>query len=191
MSQPRSLFDARNITPRQLGDCHKRLDHHDVKMNDVQNKTDAITIYRWPTMKHFYVISRLKLYQFSAMALLLGPLTYWYKEGVVALPLLFYGYSAALGTAVVLGALSYGFSKVIGEIAIINATGKVCISTLSFFGKRRQEYFSLEQIVPHADTERKRLIQRLETVHPRRVYYYNLRYGKITDVDLLKKVLGM
>ena len=188
----RNLSNFRAVTPRiTLSECHRRLNHHD----HVKMKTEAITIYKWPTMKHFYVISRLKLYQLSAMAVLLGPLTYWYKEGAIALPLLIYGYSAAMGTAAVLCALSYGFSKVIGEIAFTDATGEVCISTLSFFGNRRREYYSLEQIVPYADTERKGflgVIQRLETLHPRRVYYYNLRYGKITDhVELMKKVLGM
>ena len=154
---------------------------------------DSVVVYRWRTMRHFYFISRFKLYQVSAMIVLLGPLSYWYKGGVITLPPLLYGYGAALGTTVVLSVLSYGFSRVVGEITFSHTTSKVSISTLSFMGSRKRVFYSLEQIIPYADSQRREssIVQRLETVDPHGVYYYSLKYGQVMDIELLKRVLGM
>lgn len=143
-------------------------------------------------MRHFRFISRFKAYQVSAMILLLAPLSYWYKEGVVSSTQLLYGYTAALGTTVVLIVLSYGFSRVIGELAFSPTTNTVCISTLTFLGYRRRIYYPLEHIVPYTDCQRQGLsvVQRLETLQPPCVYYYSLHYGHVSDNELLRKVLG-
>lgn len=144
-------------------------------------------------MRHFRFISRFKAYQVSAMLLLLGPLSYWYKEGIVSYPQLLYGCSAAIGTTIVLLVLSYGFSKVIGELAFSHSTNTVRMSTLTFLGYRRETCIPLDHIVPYTDCQRKSLsiVQRLETVHPHCVYYYSLRYGQVRDYELLRKVLVM
>ena len=144
-------------------------------------------------MRHFRFISRFKVYQVSAMLLLLGPLSYWYKEGIVTYPQLLYGYSAAIGTTIVLFVLSYGFSKVIGELSFSRSTKTVRISTLTFLGYRRQIDIPLDHIVPYTDCQIRGfpIVQRLETMHFHRVYYYSLRYGQVYDDELLRRVLVM
>ena len=169
--------------------------HHDLLSSPHRDqKADQFTVlYSWPTMRHFRFVSRFKTYQVSTMLLLLGPLSYWYKEGIVTYPQLLYGCTAAIGTTIVLLVLSYGFSKVVGELAFSHSTSTVRISTLTFLGYRRQTCIPLDHIVPYTDCQRKGLsiVQRLETMNPRCVYYYSLRYGQVRDYELLRTVLVM
>ena len=154
-------------------------------------------IYRWPTMRHFRLISRLKTYQVGVMILSLPPLSYWYHMGTITGNTLIYGFLAAGGALVVLCSLSYSFSKVVGEIGYDGYLNTMQLSHLSFFGKRRNIEINVDRIIPFHDSQSDRHnpihslrpIQKLE--FDNKVYYYSLRYGNIVEPKILKELLSL
>ncbi len=45
--------------------------------------SESTVFYKWPTMRHFRFISRIKLYQVSTMVLLLPPICWWYSTDII------------------------------------------------------------------------------------------------------------
>ena len=142
-------------------------------------------------MKHFRFISRLKVYQVSAMLLLLSPMSYMYLNGDITGKSMSYASVAALGTTAVLLILSYYFRRVIGEMAYISSTNNLRVSTLTFFGGRRELNFKIKDIVPFTDSQLRvgGTIQRLEVKDHPEVFLYSLKYGRILNTELLRKYL--
>ncbi len=159
--------------------------------SSTQNSSENIVLYRWPTMKHFRFISRLKVYQVSAMLLLLSPMSYMYLNGDITGKSMSYASVAALGTTAVLLILSYYFRRVIGEMAYISSTNNLRVSTLTFFGGRRELNFKIKDIVPFTDSQLRvgGTIQRLEVKDHPEVFLYSLKYGRILNTELLRKYL--
>ena len=148
-------------------------------------------LYRWPTMKHFRFISRLKVYQVSTILLLLPPMTYMYLNGDVTAKTMGYASVAALGTTAVLCILSHYFRRVVGEMAYVSSNDRLRLSNLTFLGGRRDLYFKVEDVVPFADSQLRMggAIQRLEVKNHPEVFLYSLKYGRILDAKLLQKCL--
>ena len=156
-----------------------------------QQETDIKVLYRWPTMKHFRFISRFKIYQVSAMLLLLPPMARMYLKGDIAGDSMTYASIAALGTTTILFILSHYFRRLIGEIAHVSSTGHLKLSTLTFFGGRRDVYFKVADVVPFADSQLRvgGAIQRLEVKNHPEVFLYSLKFGRVMDSELLQKYL--
>lgn len=154
-------------------------------------QSDTIVLYQWPTMKHFRFISRLKVYQVSAMLLMLPPMAHMYVNGDVTGKSLVYATVAAFGTTGVLLVLSYYFRRVVGEMAYVPSTNHLRVSTLTFVGGRRDLYFKVDDVIPFADAQLRegRTIKRLEVKGHPEVFLYSLKYGRILDFELLNKYL--
>ena len=148
-----------------------------------------LVLYKWPTMPHFRVISRFKVYQAGAMLLSLAPLSYWYSAGSISTYSLITGFSAATGTILVLCGLSYAFSKVLGELAYCERTKSIRLSHMDFLGRRRDLELDLKELVPFSDNNSpESKIQKLETLSNGK-YLYSLKYGRVRDPQLLLSVL--
>ena len=152
---------------------------------------DSIVLYRWPTMKHFRFISRLKVYQVSAMLLMLPPMARMYLNGDITGRSMAYATVAAVGTTAVLLILSYYFRRVVGEMAYVSSTNHLRVSTLTFIGGRRDLYFKVGDVVPFADSQLRegRTVKRLEVKGHPEVFLYSLKYGQILEYELLHKCL--
>lgn len=162
--------------------------------NNIQQQTTYTVLYKWPTMKHFRIISRLKIFQAGIMSMAVPPLSYWYYAGHITGDSLILGCSAAVGTVLILCGLSYGFSRVLGELSYCQDTQTVRLSHLNFLGQRRNIEISILDIVPYTDTQLLHnysisFVHRLETTNG--VYYYSLKYGHIINREQLYKVLGL
>ncbi len=149
--------------------------------------------YRWPTMRHFRFISRFKVYQVSAVILLLPPVTYWYSLGHVGGVALLGAWSAALGTTAVFCVISTYFRRFVGEMAFLPSTCSLRVSTLTFMGGRRDLVFPVDDIVPFDDSQVGvgGAFQRLEVQGHRGVFLYSLKYGVVLDSDAMGRVLGI
>lgn len=157
------------------------------------SKADSVVVfYRWPTMKHFRFISRLKLYQVSGMLVLLTPMTFWYHMGTVNLATLTFAGAAAAGTTGVFVALSRMFTRCVGELALTHS-GDIRVSTLTFMGKRKDFLIPANCIIPYNDTANRLRspLQRLELANSRHVYWYSVRYGRILNNDIMIRVTGI
>ena len=157
--------------------------------------TKFISIYRWPTMRLFKFVSRLKIIQVGTMALLLPVVSVMYYNGHAPLTSVLYGFISTTGSLLVLGGLSFGFSRVVGELGYCQDSETVCLSTLTFMGRRHNAEINLSNIVPFHDCNRKiRWFQRFEIVDQNgncHTFYYSLKHGNITNADILKNVLKL
>lgn len=137
-------------------------------------------------------MARLKIYQTVATMVMLPPMCYGYAASVVSLPSL----QAAFGVATFAGVMLYGISgytrNFIGMFSLNKAQDVVQISHLTFWGKRRDIYAPVEDVIPLADiSENPKDIyvkfRRYSTVD---VLYFTLRSGGIEDMSKFVKVFG-
>ena len=163
-----------------------------------QNQSDMITtIYRWPLIRHFRFIARLKTYQTAAMTLSLPPLTYLYKMGSVTNDSVFRAGLAAGGAVAVLSILSYGFSKIVGELKYNCRTEVLLVSYLSFIGNKKTIEVNVDQVVPfddiyqHGSQNRIMLKLRLECGGKNSTFYYSYKYGEIVNSEMFKRILSI
>lgn len=152
-----------------------------------------ILLYKWPTMRQFRFISRLKLYQVTTMLFLLPPVAYWYHLGEISTKGLINASVAALGTAGVLAIISHYFRRVIGEMVYCPQNSNIKLSTLTFMGGRRDLWFSVDRVVPFLDCQKRMggSIQWLEVKGHPEVFLYSLRYGHVMNSDLMFHMLGI
>lgn len=153
----------------------------------------VVVFYRWPTMRHFVFISRLKLYQVSGMLVLLVPMTVWHHVGTVDLSTLTFAWAAAAGTTGVFAVLSKLFTRCVGELALVTHSGDIRVSTLTFMGRRKDVVIPADSIVPYSDTANRLSspFQRLELTNSSHTYWYSMRYGKVLNTDIMAMVTGI
>ena len=151
----------------------------------------SVLIYRWPSIKHFRFISRFKIYQVSVMLALLAPMTHWYNLGLIASKTLVSSYAASLGTTAVLLVISHYFTRVIGELRYKASNDTLRISTLTFWGNRKEAEFCAGKVVDFLESQTRMggAIQKLEVRDQSVVYLWSLKYGRVLCHDLLCKVL--
>ena len=153
-----------------------------------QNHDNFRVIYKWPLIRHFRFIARLKTYQAGVMLISLPPLSYLHNSGVVTSVSLVHGCVAAGGAVMVLSVLSYAFSKIVGEIRYSETKKMLQVSHLSFFGNKSTILVNVEDIVPFDDLHHGKL-QRLEFGNY--LFYYSLKHGIVIDSEMLNKVLAV
>ena len=120
------------------------------------------------------------------MLLFLPPATLAYQQGSLSSATLNAAYIGAGGTLAVLLSMSHLFTRVIGEMAYLPATDQVRVSTLTFFGARKDILVSSHHILPQGGQG---LVQRLEIVGHSGVFRYSLRYGQVINADITAHIL--
>lgn len=138
-------------------------------------------LYRFKWTKHLRFISRVKILHVAVVTSLIGPMSYWYLNEVISLYSLTCAIIGAAGTTAGLVALSYFFRRVVGELSFDEDTQRVTISSLTFWGNRRNRTFPLNSLVPLSDSgiNVKNTFHRLEVDGCTGVYLLNLRHCKI------------
>lgn len=137
-------------------------------------------------------MARLKIYQTAATILMLPPMCYSYAAGAVGLPAL----QAAFGVAAFAGVMLYGISgytrNFIGMLSLNEAEDVVRISHLTFWGRRRDIFTPVEDVVPLADLSEnpKDVYVKLCRYSTGDVLYLTLRLGGIEDMSKFVKVFG-
>ena len=124
---------------------------------------------------------RVKILHVAVVTSLTWPMSYWYFNGIISLYSLTCAITGAAGTTAGLVALSYFFRRVVGELSFDEDTQQVTISSLTFWGNRRNRTFPLTSMVPLRDSgiNFKNTFHRLEVNGCSDVYLLNLRHCKI------------
>ena len=146
---------------------------------------DSLLLYRFKWIKHLRFISRVKILHVAVVSALTWPMSYWYSSGIISFPTLVCAIAGAAGTTAGLVALSFFFRRVIGEISFHEDSQSVIISSLTFWGNRRNRILPLSSLVPLCDSgiDVKNTFHRLELYDSKDVYLLNLRHCKIFDED--------
>lgn len=155
------------------------------------NSKDVLYRYKW--IKQLRLISRVKILHVFVVGGLTAPMCVWYSTGLVSGPVVFTAVFAASATTVGLFALSYFFRRVIGELSYDKTADEVTISSLTFWGNRRNVVLPLSALVPLSERgfSDKNLFHRVERYGSNFVYLLNLRHGRIHDFEKLSEVLGL
>ena len=142
---------------------------------------DSQVLYRFKWIKQLRFISRAKILHVAVVIGLTWPMSYWYSTGFVSLSTLACAIAGAAGTTAGLVALSYFFRRVVGELSIDENKQMVTISSLAFWGNRRNRTFPLTSLVPLSDSgiDLKNTFHRVELYGSKDVYLLNLRHCKI------------
>jgi len=148
--------------------------------------------YRFPHIRWVRGLARLKIYQTAATVVMLPPMCYGYANGMVSLP----SVQAAFAVATFAGVMLYGISgytrNFIGMLSLNKTEDMVQISHLTFWGKRRDIYAPVEDVVPLADMSEnpKDIYVKLCRYSTTDVLYFTLRAGGIEDMSKFVKVFG-
>lgn len=151
----------------------------------------GVLIYRWPTMKHFRFISKAKIYQVGFLVALLPLTAHWYTMGMLTAKEFACGGVAIVGTGAVLVILSYYFRKLAGELRYNMCTDTLCVSTLTFWGNKRDVDFPTDRVVifVESQTHMGSPFQQLEIMGHDETFLWSLRYGRVLNLDLLCRAL--
>lgn len=142
-------------------------------------------------MKHFRFISKLKVYQVTFMAALLPLTAHWYAVGTATAKEFAFGGVAILGTGAVLAIVSYYFRRLAGEMRYSPGKDTLRISTLTFWGNRRELVFPVDRVVlfVESQTHMGRAFQQLEIIGHDEIFLWSIRYGRVLNLDLLCRAL--
>lgn len=179
----------------------------------ITSRRREIVFYKWPTIRYLQVASRLKvptsprgahvitlvshlppqIYQVAGMLALLGPATHWYRSGLITTQTLVSAWGAGLGTTAAFLVLSYYIRRFVGEMALCPTSRQLRVSLISFWGRRRELVFPLNQVVPFPDsqTARPSRFQVLEIVGSDWRMLYSLRHGHVLQAQLMQEALGL
>lgn len=150
-------------------------------------------IYRYKWIKQLRFISRVKILHVFVVGGLTGPMSYWFSQGIISGSVLVTSIFAATATTGGLFALSYFFRRVIGELSFDPTKEEIMISSLTFWGNRRNLVVPISNCIPLSDRDfdPKNLFHRVELYGNEFVYLLNLRHGKVYDNERLLELLGI
>lgn len=142
-------------------------------------------------MKQFRFISKVKVYQVTLMAALLPLTAHWYAVGTITAKEFAFGGVALVGTGAVLAVVSYYFSKLAGEMRYDTRKDTLRISTLTFWGNRRDLEFPAFSVVTFVESQAHMggTFQQLEVRGHDETFLWSIRYGRVLNLDLLCRAL--
>ncbi|EDV28190.1 uncharacterized protein TRIADDRAFT_53548 [Trichoplax adhaerens] len=153
-------------------------------------------LYKLPRMHWFRFASRFKLFQVGFMLSLSIPSCYWYTHQMISNLVFWTTISTATSTTVALFVFSYFFRRIIGELWISDDDQEIILSTLTFWGNRRNRHYPVESVVSWSDGRmaarflNDEIIQYLEINGAKEDFYYSIPYGKIYDHPRFLQVIG-
>lgn len=150
-------------------------------------------VYKLSWIKHFRFISRVKILHVGIVTSLTWPMFYWYSQGSISTAVFMASVTAAAATMLGLAVLSYFFRRVVGQLSVDTSNRKVVISTLTFWGNRRDRTFPIDALTPLTDSglDPKRIFQRLELAGTTELFLINLQHGKVYDEKMFNDTIGI
>ncbi|XP_031567897.1 transmembrane protein 186-like [Actinia tenebrosa] len=170
---------------------HFLTNNYSTNLKKIQDSKEIIYRYKW--IKQLRFISRVKIVHVFIVGGLTGPMSYWFNQGIISGSVLVTSIFAATATTAGLFALSYFFRRVIGELSFDPIKEEITISSLTFWGNRRNLVVPISNFIPLSDRDfdPKNLFHRVELYGNDFVYLLNLRHGRVYDSERLLQLLGI
>ena len=82
--------------------------------------------------------------------------------------------------------------RVAGYLSLSKDGSTLRVSHLDFWGKRKDSYIPVEEVIPIGDTSEtvNNVYLKLTRYDSKDVYYYSLRHGRVKDKVVLETVFG-
>lgn len=148
--------------------------------------------YRFRYIAAAQALSRLKLYQTCLTVTAVPAVHYMYYVGQADLQTLLFVYGVAGMATVMLYIMSGYFRNLIGLISVDRQSGMVKVAHLTFWGRRKDIFIHVSDIVPLGDLSEipSDVYLKFRTYTSPRTLYYSLRFGQILNRELLQLVFG-
>ncbi|KAK3588772.1 hypothetical protein CHS0354_003008 [Potamilus streckersoni] len=155
-------------------------------------KEEFTVIYRFPYIVQAKIICRAKLFQTSFAVLSVIPMSLMYSAGTITYSGLVFCFSASTLACIMLFAMSEYFRKLVGIMSVDKNLEIVKVSHLTFWGRKRDIFLKINQIVPISDTTQNTndAYVTLRTYDGNLKLYLFLRFGGVRDKEKLEAVLG-
>lgn len=149
-------------------------------------------IYTLPHIRLLRAVSRLKLIQTAITLVILPPVYVLYFQGNVSLFLVGYSTGIALFAGVMLWVASHLFRRVVGMMYLDPSLTTLKVSHLTFWGKRRDIYLPVSDVMTIGDTgdSATETILRLKCYSSAETFYFSTRFGRVVDKEGFEKVFG-
>lgn len=149
-------------------------------------------IYTFRYIVHAKVVSRLKIYQTFTTVSLIPVGIYLHLAGSLQAPALWSFVGVASFATVMLFIMSTFIRHIVGIISVNKNEDVICISHLTFWGRRNNSYFYVSDIVPLSDMSVKAddICQVIQFYKDPVRYYWFLRHGKKTDAGAIERIFG-
>ncbi|XP_019732373.1 transmembrane protein 186 [Hippocampus comes] len=149
-------------------------------------------IYKFPHIKLFRAVSRLKLLQTGLTVIILPPVYILYLMGDAPLFLVNYSTGMALFAGVMLYTASHFFRRVVGMMYLDSSHNTLKVSHLTFWGRRHDIYMPVSDVMTIGDTgdSSYETILKLKRYSTPQTLYYSPRFGQVVDKQRFEKVFG-
>ncbi|XP_077379696.1 transmembrane protein 186 [Festucalex cinctus] len=162
-----------------------------VKFSDLSTQKYDM-VYKFPHMKLFRAVSRLKLLQTGVTVIILPPVYILYFMGDAPLFLVTYSTGMALFAGVMLYTASHFFRRVVGMMYLDSSHNTLKVSHLTFWGQRHDIYMPVSDVMTVADTgdSANETILKLKRYSTPQTLYFSTRFGQVVDKQRFEKVFG-
>ena len=189
-SPPGLIFCKSHVTSTEKAEkVHGRTE----KVTPVNSKEGYQIVYRFPYIVGVRMFSRLKIYQ-TIVTLALIPIDLvLYVKNLASWNTCLSTFALSTFASVMLFVISNATQKVVGLTAISVDQSTVRFSHLSFFGKRRDVFVPVEDIIPFSDAGENAddIYTKIKLFsNPKFVLYLPMRYGLVENKDMFQLIFG-
>ncbi|XP_061535933.1 transmembrane protein 186 [Phycodurus eques] len=149
-------------------------------------------IYKFPHIKLFRAVSRLKLLQTGITVIILPPVYILYLMGDAPLFLVNYSTGTALFAGVMLYTASHFLRRVVGMMYLDSSHSTLKVSHLTFWGRRHDIFMPVSDVMTVGDTgdSSHETILKLKRYSTPETLYFSTRFGQVVDKQCFEKVFG-
>lgn len=148
-------------------------------------------IYRFPYIVHARMISRFKVYHTIFTFTLVPVAVYLYSAGVVPISAVYTFTGVFTVAGIMLVVISSLIQKIVGALYIDRKKETVKLSHLTFWSRRKDDYYKVSEIVPLSDTNEQLsdLFVKLSTFTGES-YYLTVQHGRVLEKEDFMEVVG-
>lgn len=187
---PGLIFCQNHATATEKAEnVHQRAD----KVNHLNSNEGYRVVYRFPYIVGMRLFSRLKIYQTFVTVVLIPTDLVLYAMNLASWNTCVRSFAGSAFASVMLYVISYATQKVVGLTAINADRSTVRFSHLSFFGKRRDVFVPVEDIIPFSDLGENAddLYSKIKRFSdPKFVLYLPMRHGLVENKDMFQLIFG-
>ncbi|XP_041061688.1 transmembrane protein 186 isoform X2 [Carcharodon carcharias] len=149
-------------------------------------------IYKFQGIRFLRAISQLKILQTGITVALLPTVYYFYLLEQIQYALLSYITGLSGFAIIMLYSMSYYLRRFIGMLYLNELGTTLKVSHLSFWGRRKDFYVPVEDVMPLGDTgdTANEIILQFKQYNSTEVFYFTVKFGQVVDKQKFLQVFG-
>ena len=183
---------SRHVAARKYNTVDTERSGIDKGLETTSSQPEFTPIYRFPYIVQARMVSRFKVYHTIFTFTLIPVAVYLYSTGVAPISSIYMFTGVFAFAGVMLVVISSLIRKIVGALYIDRKKETVKLSHLTFWSRRKDEYYKISELVPLSDTNEQmsELFVKLST-YKGESYYLTLKHGKVLEKEDFMDVLGI